>query len=202
MRILLSIAVAAVACRADAAPREVLVGGPCQGCELVFEGRPAKLASAARIAPTTEPGEPLVLEGVVRDRANRPVAGVIVYAYHTDATGKYPPGKTRHGALRGFAITAKDGTYRFDTIRPASYPNTRAPQHMHMHVVEPGRCHYVIDDVVFDDDPLLTAELRESMARGRGGRGIAKPTRDKQTWRARRDITLGAGIADYDRCRS
>lgn len=201
MRILFAVAVAAVACQADAAPREVLVGGPCEGCELVFEGRPAKLAATARIAPASARGEPLVIEGVVR-RAGKPAAGVIVYAYHTDAAGVYPPGKTRHGALRGFAITGKDGAYRFDTIRPGAYPNRGAPQHVHMHVVEPGRCHYYIDDVAFTDDPLLTAEHRKTMSRGRGGPGIATPARDRaRTWRVRRDITLGAGIADYARCR-
>ena len=201
MRTLLVLAVVAAACHADAAPREVLVGGPCEGCEHVFEHRPAKLTASARIAPASERGEPLVIEGIVR-RAGKPAPGVIVYAYHTDASGVYPPGKTRHGALRAFAITGKDGGYRFDTIRPAAYPNRVAPQHVHMHVIEPGRCHYTIDDVMFDDDPLLTPQHRKTMSRGRGGPGIATPTRDRtKTWRVRRDITLGAGIADYARCR-
>lgn len=198
---LVMLVLVAAACNAHASPKEVLVGGPCEGCELVFEGRPPKLASSARIAPAAEPGESMTIDGVVRDAAKKPVAGVIVYAYHTNARGEYPPGKTRHGALRGFAITDKTGTYHFDTIRPASYPNTKAPQHVHMHVVEPGKCHYTIDDLLFTDDPNLTAEHRKTQDRGRGGSGIATPTRDKGTWRARRDIVLGAGIADYARCR-
>ncbi len=41
--------------------------------------------------------------------------------------------------------------YRFETIRPASYPNTKFAQHVHMHVVEPGRCTYFIDGTVFTD---------------------------------------------------
>jgi protocatechuate 3,4-dioxygenase beta subunit len=194
--------VAAVACTAHADPAERLVGGPCEGCELVFEGRPAKLEAHARIAPAQEPGDPLILDGVVRDRANKPVAGMIVYAYHTNAKGEYPPlAKVPHGKLRGFAKTGADGAYRFTTIRPASYPVANAPpQHIHMHVVEPGRCHYFIDDVVFTDDPRLTAEQRKQHERGRGGLGVVTPKRDKGTWLARRDITLGAGISDYDRC--
>jgi protocatechuate 3,4-dioxygenase beta subunit len=201
MRTLILILVAVVACRADASPREVLVGGPCDGCEYVFEGRPPKLAASARIATVKQPGEPLAIDGIVKDAAGKPVAGVIVYAYQTNAEGLYPKAKTRHGALRGFALTAKDGTYHFDTIRPASYPKSDLPQHVHMHVIEPGKCHYYIDDVVFTDDPMLTPAQRKAHAHGRGGSGIATPSKDKATWRVRRDITLGAGISDYDRCR-
>ncbi|HEY5935087.1 MAG TPA: hypothetical protein VIU61_10645, partial [Kofleriaceae bacterium] len=151
----------ALGCDAAAAPpSEVLVGGPCEGCEAVFVGRPAKLAASARIAGETEPGDKMVIEGVVIDAAKRPVAGVIVYAYHTDAGGLYPQSpagtKHRHGKLRGFALTDRAGKYRFDTIRPVGYPKTDIPQHVHMHVVEPGRCHYFIDDIVFTDDPRLT----------------------------------------------
>jgi protocatechuate 3,4-dioxygenase beta subunit len=199
MRILFFIAL--VACDAHASPKEVLVGGPCEGCEYVFEGRPARLASSTRIAPVKEPGEPLAIDGVVRDAKKQPVAGVIVYAYHTNAEGKYPPAKTRHGALRAFAITGKDGAYHFDTIRPASYPRSDIPQHVHMHVIEPGKCHYYIDDIVFTDDPMLTPAQRKAHEHGRGGVGTATPAKDKQVWRVRRDITLGAGIKDYDRCR-
>ena len=194
-----------VGCTAHADTVEPLVGGPCEGCEAVFEGRPAKLEASARIALATEPGEPLILQGTVRDRANKPAGGVIVYAYHTNAKGEYPPtkgAKHQHGALRGFAKTSADGTYRFTTIRPASYPVPNAPpQHIHMHVVEPRRCHYFIDDVVFTDDPRLDTNARKHHERGRGGLGITTPKRDKGTWIARRDIELGAGIADYDRCK-
>ena len=203
MRILIALAVAAVACTgAQASPKEVLVGGPCDGCEHVFVDRPAKLSATARVASANEPGAPMVIEGIVRDTSGKPRANVIVYAYQTNAQGKYPPGKTWHGGMRGWVLTGKDGQYRFDTIRPASYPNSKLPEHVHMHVVEVGKCHYYIDDVHFADDPLLTPELRKTASHGRGGIGIATPTRDKdKTWRVRRDITLGAGIPDYDRCR-
>lgn len=201
---LLVIVTVLLACRAHASPTEILVGGPCEGCEAVFEGRPATLAASARIAPATEAGEPLIIAGTVRDARGRAAAGVIVYAYHTDAKGLYPPSpqgtRHRHGRLRGFARTGRDGRYRFTTIRPASYPASRNPQHVHMHVVEPGRCHYYIDDVHFTDDPLLTPEVRAQADRGRGGSGVATPARADRTWRVRRDITLGAGIADYARC--
>ncbi len=196
-----------LACDARADAREILVGEPCEGCEAVFVGRPATLTSRTRIAPVGEPGEPMTLEGTVRDARGKPVAGVIVYAYHTNAKGLYPS-KTpprdaveRHGSLRAFAKTGSDGAYRFETIRPASYPNTRFAQHVHMHVVEPGRCHYFIDDVVFTDDPLLTTEVRNrEHSEQRGGSGIATPTKTAAGWLVRRDITLGANVPGYARC--
>ncbi len=198
---------AVVSCSPAASARERVVGGPCEGCDAVFIGLPAtaKIPSTARIAPAGEPGPKLHVDGVVRNTAGTPVAGAIVYAYHTDAKGVYPPdAKTcntsaqRHGRLRGWARSDAEGRYAFDTIRPASYPETPIPQHIHMHVIEPGRCTYWIDDIVFTDDPVLTPEERERHEQGRGGPGVETPVKgDDGTWRVTRDIVLGAGIADY-----
>ena len=166
---------------------------------------PATLAAQARIAPVSEPGEPLVIRGTVFAATGRPAAGVIVYAYQTDAHGLYPPDpggsgrpSVRHGRLRGWARTDAAGEYRFDTIRPAGYPGTGIPQHVHMHVIEPGRCTYYLDDLLFDDDPRLTATARENHDHGRGGRGIAVPTKGSDgIWSVRRDIRLGENIPGY-----
>jgi protocatechuate 3,4-dioxygenase beta subunit len=194
------VAIAGLACTAGASPKEKSVGGTCNDCDAVFDGRPARLSSTARIAPPGEPGEALAIDGVVRDAAGKPVAGVIVYAYHTDAKGIYPADPAhRHGKLRGFAQTDRDGKYRFDTIRPASYPNSRAPQHVHMHVVEPGRCTYVIDELWFGDDPLAKAARRPSSPAG--GDGMTTPVKDKAgAWSVRRDIVLGANVPGYAGC--
>jgi protocatechuate 3,4-dioxygenase beta subunit len=179
------------------AAREPVLGGPCEGCEHVFEGQPATLDAQARIAAADEPGAALVIEGVVTKADGTPAPGIVVYAYHTDAAGIYPSGSTAHGRLRGWVRSDAQGRYRFDTIRPGAYPGRTIPQHVHMHVIEPGRGTYYIDDVVFDDDPLLTAAQRRQMLRGRGGNGLAHPARDAQgAWQVRRDIRLGANIGD------
>jgi protocatechuate 3,4-dioxygenase beta subunit len=199
MRLLL-VAIALFACEASAGGRERIVGGPCEGCDAVFDGQPKKLVASARIAPEGEPGEPLVITGVVSDAKGKAASGVIVYAYQTDAKGIYPEAKGAkhaHGRLRGFAKTDADGTYTFTTIRPASYPNSSAPQHVHMHVVEPGRCTYFIDDVMFTDDPLLHPKQKVGL---RGGKGIVTPKKEKTGWVVRRDIVLGANVPGYDAC--
>ena len=190
---------------AAAVAREPIVGLPCEGCEAVFEGLPARLASHARIAPEGEPGEPLTLTGRVLagDGAR---AGVVVYAYHTDADGLYPPfanppgdAAARHGRLRGWAISDAEGRYRFDTIRPASYPTRDVPAHIHMHVLEPGCSTYYIDDVMFTDDPLLTPAQR-AHANGRGGDGITTPVREDGRWQVTRDVHVGVAIPGYVAC--
>src|SRR5688572_22224932 len=115
---------AAVLASAQSPKREPVVGLPCDGCEAAFEGMPSQLHAAARIAPAGERGEPMRIVGTVRDRQGRPAAGVIVYAYQTNAAGLYPASTTRHGALRGWVKTDASGRYQFDTIRPGGYPNT------------------------------------------------------------------------------
>ena len=83
----------------------------------------------------------------------------------------------------------------FDTIRPAAYPNSTIPQHVHMHVIEPGLGTYWIDSIHFADDPLLGEDDRRRAESGRGGSGLAEPSRDADgSWTVRRDIVLGRGV--------
>ena len=188
------------------AAREPVVGLPCEGCEAVFEAMPARPPTTARIAPANEPGQPMTVTGRVLDSRGRGQAGVVVYAYQTDAHGTYPRARglsgaaARHGRLRGWALSGPDGRYTFQTIRPAVYPSGDTPAHIHMHVIERGCATYYIDDVMFTDDPLLTPDQRRSHARGRGGEGIATPTRRDGRWQVTRDIRLGQEIPGYPAC--
>lgn len=189
-----------------AATPETIVGLPCEECDSVFVSLPPTVASTARIAPADEPGQPLQLSGRTVDADGRPVAGILVYAYHTDASGQYPRAAAlhgtsarQHGRLRGWARSDANGSYRFDTIRPAGYPGRSDPEHIHLHVIEPGRCTYYIDDVNFSDDPRQQVSTRQLPQRG--GSGVVTPRRDASgTWQARRDILLGRKIPDYRAC--
>ncbi len=205
----LGVLTGALACAGAAVPtvpvaaREPVVGLPCEDCDAIFVAQPAVIPSVARIALPDEPGEPLTFEGVVT-RDGKPVAGIVVYAHHTNARGIYPTTETlsgtaayRHGRLRGFVKSDAQGRFRFDTIRPAGYPGTAIPAHIHLHILEPGRCTYWIGDVLFDDDPRLTAEER-ARSGSRGGPGIAVPRRTESGgWIVTRDIHLGQGVPGY-----
>jgi protocatechuate 3,4-dioxygenase beta subunit len=121
---------------------------------------------------------------------------VVVYAYHTNAAGVYPTRGNetgwgrRHGYLRGWIVTDSSGQYRFETVRPGAYPGREDPAHIHMTVKEPGRREYWIDEVVFEDDPRVTARYRAAQG-NRGGSGIIRLHRDGTgTWAGRRDIIL------------
>lgn len=198
---------------AQAPPRvtgtEPIIGGPCEGCEAVFEGIPDDPPSTVRIAPADEPGEPLRIRGVVTDRGGRPAPGVVVYAYHTDAEGIYPRDEhlsgsaARHGRLRAWATTDADGRYEFETILPGHYPGRDAPRHVHMHVIEPGCCTYYIDSIHFTDDPLLDEAARRDTADARGGSGLVTPRRgDAGSWVVERDIRLGRNVPGYEEARA
>jgi len=55
------------------------------------------------------------------------------------------------------------GRYSFRTIRPGSYPGTRVPQHIHYEVAAPGHASRIFE-IVFEQDPLVTAEIRSQAA--------------------------------------
>lgn len=193
---------------AAATGREKIVGLPCEGCDAVFVDLPERIPGLARITPAGEPGEPLQLRGQVRDAAGKPAAGIIIYAYQTDASGEYPPlPATRgtpaqaHGRLRSWARTDADGRYGFDSIRPGGYPGRKDPQHIHLQVIEPGARTYYIDDVVFEDDPRMAdPSIRSKLqhATHRGGSGVTRPQRDAAgVWQVQRDVRLGMNIPGY-----
>lgn len=169
----------------------------CEGCEAIYETAFDDLSWSAAIPPADEPGEPLVLSGIVYAPDGRtPASDVVVYAHHTDAEGVYPTrgdekgwGR-RHGYLRGWVKTDASGRYRFETIRPGAYPGREAPEHIHLIVKEPDKPEYWIDDVVFEGDPLVTDAMRRRL-QNRGGSGVVKLSRsDDGTWQAERDIIL------------
>jgi protocatechuate 3,4-dioxygenase beta subunit len=188
---------------ADAQVRDVpVIGQPCEGCEAVFVGMPDSMAWSTRLAPEDEPGEPMVISGTVYDQDGEPAPGIIIYAYHTDATGEYPPDERytgwarRHGRLRGWARTNAEGRYRFETIRPASYPSQTMAAHVHMHVIEPDCCTYWITSIHFADDPLLDPADYDPDA-ARGGPGLKTPRKVDGVWRVERDIVLGRNVPGY-----
>lgn len=83
-------------------------------------------------------------------------------------------------------------------MRPGGYPDSDLPEHVHLHVIEVGRCTYYIDDVLFEDDPRLTAAKRATLITGRGGSGLAMPTLDEAGVHVVvRDIHLGRNIPGY-----
>jgi protocatechuate 3,4-dioxygenase beta subunit len=178
------------------------VGGGCDGCELIYEGLPKDLPWQTKLNPSTEPGDPMEISGVIYKKDGKtPVPNVILYVYHTDATGLYSPASNqsqgrRHGHLRGWMKTTAQGEYQFTSIRPVAYPNRQIPAHIHPIIKEPDKNEYYLDEYRFDDDPLLTKEER-SKAENRGGSGVIHLTKRNGVWVGKRDIVLGLNIPNY-----
>ncbi|MEK7830621.1 MAG: intradiol ring-cleavage dioxygenase [Acidobacteriota bacterium] len=179
-----------------------LVGGGCDGCDLIYAGMPKQPGWETSLSDSAEPGEPMEINGTIYQLDGKtPAANVILYVYHTNAKGSYEPaqGQTaarRHGHLRGWMKTDGQGRYKFRSIKPAAYPGRTDPAHIHPVVKEPDKNEYYIDEFRFDDDPLLTKEERAKEEK-RGGSGIIKLTRQNGVWIGHRDIVLGKNIPNY-----
>lgn len=191
-------ALMAMACDAQ---NDRSVGGPCDGCDLMYEGMPQTMTWQTTLSPTSEPGEPMIIEGTIYKKDGKtPAPGVILYVYHTDAKGYYSnlPGEkgNRHGHLRGWIKTGADGKYKFTSIRPAQYPRETIPAHIHPLVKEPGLTLYWVDEYLFEGDKFLTDEERRRQEK-RGGNGIIQLTKKDGVWRGTRDIILGMNIPNY-----
>ena len=112
--------------------------------ERAQQARPAQLASTARIAPTSEPGDPLVVHGQLLNVDGSPAANAIGFAYHTDRGGLYDQRENgpHSWRLRGWVRTGNDGRFTFETIRPGSYPNSNNPPHVHFTAFLPNGARY------------------------------------------------------------
>jgi len=164
-----------------------------------FTGMPDNLSSELKIAGKDEPGERLFIRGrVFKADGKTPFPNVIIYSYHTDSKGIYPKkgdetGIRRwHGRLHGWCRTDAEGWFSIHTIRPASYPNSRAAAHIHHVVQEPdGSEPKYINDTVFEDDKFVDEKYRASEKRWGGSSGITKVQKQSDgTWEGKRFITL------------
>lgn len=186
--------------------RNRLVGGGCDGCELMFVGMPATIPAIDTSVGWTEAGQKLLITGTVYKLDGRtPAPDVVIYYWQTDNNGLYSPragmdeSVKRHGHIRGWIKTDGQGKYALYTVRPAPYPNETMPAHIHLSVKEPDiKNEYYIDEFVFDDDKLLTGAKRKALE-NRGGSGILRVVIQDSVQIAEHNIILGLHIPNYPR---
>jgi protocatechuate 3,4-dioxygenase beta subunit len=129
-----------------------------------------------------EPGEKLRVNGVVRDTAGKPVAGAIVFAYHTDTRGYYNDLGMDTPRIFGYMRTDAEGRYAFNSIRPAKYPDVGDEQHIHYEVTAAGYRELVTESG-FADDPFWKGKTLPARA--------LKVTKDERgVFRCQFDMTL------------
>jgi protocatechuate 3,4-dioxygenase beta subunit len=127
---------------------------------------PRGAPSSAAMTPAGEPGAALHVSGVVSDDKGAPIAAASIYAYQTDAEGYYgvkPASDSQNPRLKVLLRSDAKGGWSFTTIRPGSYPGSRAPGHIHFEVSAPGFQTRVFE-IVFEGDPFVTAEMRRNAA--------------------------------------
>lgn len=180
------------------------VGGGCDGCEIMYVDMPHQINSTDTSVGWHEAGQKLRVSGIVYKLDGKtPAANTIIYYWQTDNSGHYTPTSgmsakaKRHGHIRGWVKTDADGRYSIYTIRPAPYPDRDMPAHIHLSIKEPTITNeYYIDELVFDDDKLLTSVKRQRLE-NRGGSGILKVVTEGSLQTAKHNIVLGLNIPDY-----
>ena len=181
-----------------------IVGGGCDGCELMYVDMPKDINSIDTSAAWFEKGQRLIINGTVKKSDGvTPAREILIYYWHTDDRGYYSPSSDqnekskKHGHIRGWVKTDINGKYFINTIKPAPYPNDTLPAHIHISVKEPNiKNEYYIDDLVFNDDILLTNQYRNKLP-NRGGSGILNPIMQDKILVTSHNLTLGLNIPNY-----
>lgn len=154
---------------------------------------PDTVSSKIALAKDSDEGERMIITGTVfAGDGKTPAPNTLIYLYHTDVHGVYGRGdEPRHGRFRGWLLTDTQGKYEFSSIRPASYPNSTIPQHIHMTVTTKDRKEDWIDETWFADDKFVTEQARRNLS-GKGGpmSVLAMEKGANGVWRGIRDIRL------------
>ncbi|MCT2562501.1 dioxygenase family protein [Chryseobacterium herbae] len=182
-----------------------MVGGGCDGCEIMYVGMPKEIHSEDISPGWNEKGQKLIVSGTVFQQDGKtPAPNVIIYYWQTDNNGYYSPRKgmdkraERHGHIRGWIKTDAAGKYTIKTIRPAPYPGQTLPAHIHLSVKEPDIPNeYYTDEINFEDDQLLVPYFKKYPQENRGGSGVVKPLTKGNIQMAKHNIILGLNIPDY-----
>lgn len=158
---------------------------------------PEWLSHIITIANNNEPGERLRITGRLTKRdGSTPYQGVVLYAYHTNNRRIYPKKGNEtgihkwHGYLHGWGKTNERGEYEILSIRPAMYPSSNTPAHIHLVIKEPNGATEYMNDFVFKDDPHVTEQFRSRLYY-RGDDGVVDVKKNAEgVWVGVRNIPI------------
>lgn len=182
-----------------------LVGGPCEGCEAIFEYGNRTLSSVDTLPDFNDQGLKIKVTGIIyQNDGKTPAKDVILYMYHTDQNGIYATKGNetgwakRHGYIRGWIKTDGNGQYAFYTLRPGVYPDRSSPAHIHLTILEPNGKYYWLENYHFQGDSLLTdEEVNPDSPRG-GSSGLLTLRKDGAIWVGTRNIVSGENVPHYE----
>ncbi|HEX3807832.1 MAG TPA: protocatechuate 3,4-dioxygenase subunit beta [Gaiellaceae bacterium] len=111
-------------------------------------------------------GERIIVSGRVLGEDGRPVRNALVEVWQANAGGRYHHDVDQHPAPvdpnfagAGRCLTGDDGSYRFVTIKPGSYPwgnheNAWRPAHIHFSLFGRAFVDRLVTQMYFPGDPL------------------------------------------------
>jgi protocatechuate 3,4-dioxygenase, beta subunit len=155
---------------------------------------PDDVSWTTSLSKTSDKDEPMIISGTIfQPDGETPAPDVLIYFYHTDSEGYYGrAGEVRDGHFRGWMLTGADGKYRFSSIKPAPYPRRTEAGHVHMTLTGLNFDEDSINTILFEDDPFITDEERNSVGKWdefipilkleRDTHGILHGTRDFTLW--------------------
>jgi protocatechuate 3,4-dioxygenase beta subunit len=181
-----------------------IIGGGCDGCELMYINMPAQIPSISKSPAWESKAQKLLITGKIYQLDGKtPAKNVIVYYWQTDDKGNYVNHELldsrakRHGYIRGWVQSDDQGKYSIYTIKPKAYPNRKIPAHIHLSIKEPQvKNEYYVDNLEFDYDKFLTSDLRKKHQK-RGGSGILRAFERGDLIIAEHNIILGLNIPNY-----
>ena len=153
---------------------------------------PADVSWKTKLATDADKGERIVIDGTIyKPDGKTAAASTLIYLYHTDVHGIYGrDGQHRHGRYRGWMLTDERGRYEFESILPASYPDSTIAKHIHMTLTTIDKTEESVDSILFEGDKFLTARDRAINRGGfdpvlkmvKGSDGVLRGTRDIRLW--------------------
>ena len=115
-----------------------------------------------------EPGTRITVSGIVMNVSGKPLTDKLIYLYQTSSEGWYSDtaahinqneGDRRHARIFGYLRTDTAGKFSFTTVKPKGYPHSDLPAHIHIEI-ELNKNKSFISELLFEDDPRLTGEIR------------------------------------------
>lgn len=112
-------------------------------------------------------GERIIVEGQILDENGKPIPNALIEIWQANSAGRYVHKEELHPAPldpnfmgAGRCISGEDGSYRFITIKPGSYPwgnhrNAWRPAHIHFSVFGIGLAQRLVTQMYFPGDPTL-----------------------------------------------
>ena len=160
--------------------------------------------STIDIVTPQEPGTRIHLSGTIFDPNGKPLPGVKMFLYHTDATGYYsrPVNDPRQARLRGTLWSNALGQYSFHTIKPAHYGDVTSPpaMHIHVHLQPPDLPDHWVESFYFEDDPRLRIEdPNRKRELGRFSHVVTLSSSDTGVLKGLRDFRIDPVIAERNK---